>query len=87
VQGGDAAELLTADLDVGGLVGDADDQGEVQKVPVVGVILAGKDQALSIAFSCVGRGVEFVRVVQGEDDVHEQPGQGDDGDGEEGRSR
>ncbi|MNF01898.1 hypothetical protein D3C80_2009640 [compost metagenome] len=78
MQGGEPAQLLTADLDVGGLVGDADDQGEVQKVPVVGLGLAREDQPLAIALAPVVRGIELVGVVEGEDDVHEQPGQGDD---------
>ncbi len=63
--------------DVGGLAGHADDHGEVQEVPVVGVVLAGEVQAaaqavLRFAFGR-RRGVVLVGVVQGEDDVHEQP--------------
>lgn len=48
-----AAQLAAGDLHIGRLVRHADDQGEVQKIPVVRFFLARKDQPGLIALAVV----------------------------------
>ncbi len=66
---------LAGDGDVGDLRGHADHQREIEEVPIVGVVVAGKIQAADDAVTTLA--VIFVRVVQGEDRVHEDPRQQD----------
>ena len=65
------------DRDVRDLERHADDEGEIDEVPVVRLVILGKLQAAHAAAAVV-----VVGVVQGEDGVDEDPGQHDGADRE-----
>src|SRR6267142_6417353 len=74
--GGDgAADLLAGDGDVGDLGRHADDEGEVDEVPVVGLRAAAREGHAAADVLVV----ELVGVVQREDGVDERPRQQDRG--------
>src|ERR1700694_23390 len=71
MRGGGAADGLVGDADVGDLRGHADDEREVHKVPVVGMLVliaAGKLQAARF-----GAPVIIMRVMQREGGMHRRP--------------
>src|SRR5216683_2375674 len=81
-----AAHDATGDLHVGDLAGHADDEGEIEKVPVVGILLAGEAKAARhprAVAGIVGVAVEAVRIMDGKKQVGESPGQQDRAAGED----
>src|SRR5262249_28893323 len=66
-----AADPLAGDGDVRHLRRHRDHEREVEKIPVVGALVAGKLQAANALVAALA--VIFVRVMQREDRVHEQP--------------
>ncbi len=76
-----ASQGLGGEGHVGGLGGHPDDRGEVQEVPVVGHVVVREVQAAP-ARAAIAFAVVLVRIVQGEDDLHEQPRPGDSGEGQ-----
>ena len=78
MHGADPAQRFRGERHVGGLARDPDDHREIKEIPVVGRRVAGELQpARDVTLArggAVGR-VEFVRVVQREDDLHHGPGQ------------
>src|SRR5476649_951738 len=67
---GQAAHEAAGDLHVGDLAGHADDKGEIEEVPVVAVLLAGKGEAAGYRRRVLrGRAfvIEGMRVVDGEE--------------------
>ena len=55
--------------------GHGDHEGEIQEIPIVRLLLAGEIQAADARVAALA--VIFMRVMQREDRVHEQPGQHD----------
>src|SRR6516162_3983450 len=68
-----AADRFAGDLHVGDLRGHGYDQRVIEKVPIVRVLLAGKQEPAGVLFG--GRAIEFARIVQRENPVQERPGQ------------
>ena len=77
----DAPDDLAGDGDVGDLRGHADDQREIEKIAIVGFVVAGKMQPAE--FLVAAFAVIFVRIVQRKDRVHERPRQHDGRHGEQ----
>src|SRR5215471_4858541 len=69
----DAADHLAGDGDVGDLRCHRNHKGEIQKVPIVRSLLAGKFQAADAIVAAFA--IIFVRIVQGENGVQESPRQ------------
>ena len=73
MSGDGAADLLSRNAHVGDLRGHADDQGEVDKVPVVRLFQTARERHPADAALVV----ELVRVVQCEHRMDESPRQHD----------
>ena len=71
----DAPQAFGRESDVGSLAGDADHQGEMQEVPKIRVLFLWKRQAAQGASLNVRQKI-FVQIVQGEEELGHQPGQG-----------
>ena len=62
-------------MHVGNLRGHGDDQRVIEKVPIIRVLVAGKSKPAAAFIA--GHTIKLAGVVQGENPVHERPGQQD----------
>src|SRR5262245_42460167 len=70
VRGDGPSDVFRGDRDVGDLRGHADDEREIDEVPVVRLLVARKTESSTAGTSLV---VKLVRVVKRKDGVHEGP--------------